>query len=147
MFCLTLWLVVKWWTQLTGDEGSYQPKFMKCQINRDSSSRTNYQIICLKIGRIRASYLLILKGSMAHRVSRLGYFWNVLATKFSCKNTPRPFWAISTNIPISVVTLVATFWASLDKDGQLFIPSSGHTDGTSNLGAITSRFCCTVSPS
>ena len=38
------------------------------------------------------------------------------------------FWAILKSIPVSVETLVASFLASLEKNGQLFIPPSGHTD-------------------
>ena len=62
---------------------------------------------------------------IASSVTRLGHYWKVLVTSYPIK--------IAENLDnlknrvFKVKTIVDSFWATIEKIGLLFIPTSGHT--------------------
>ena len=70
--------------------------------------------------------------SVSHhnQCDQIGQFFELLGNKFSCKSSPNimvTFWVILNNTTF-LSKLFGYFWGNVGKIGQLFIPSSGHTD-------------------
>ena len=79
-------------------------------------------------------------------VTRLGYFWNILAAKFRPKLYLAAFWAIWKNITLYVKPTMATFCQLFNKIGLLFIPLSGHTESCDENDSRRHNTCekCTI---
>ena len=66
---------------------------------------------------------------VVNSVTRVGYFWKILATNFLAKVSQifGDFLGYLENTAFEEITVMATFWATLQKNLALFIPTSGHT--------------------
>ena len=66
---------------------------------------------------------------VVNSVTRVGYFRKILATNFLAKVSQifGDFLGYLENTAFEEITVMATFWATLQKNLALFIPTSGHT--------------------
>ena len=64
-----------------------------------------------------------------HQCDLIGQFLKLLINIFSCKSSPNinDFWSLLKNSTFYVKSALADSWATFEKIGLLFIPTSGYT--------------------